>query len=80
VKQFLRPADATVVAEKLLYDCALELGKEGAVQEVYKNYTKSAQMYTNGLLLLEQLLSDVTLEFDKEILQKCIFHFFFSSF
>ena len=40
--------------------------------EALKNFEKSEQYYTNGLLMLELLKSDATEESDKDILKNCI--------
>jgi len=61
--------------KKLVYDFALQLGREGAVQELLHNYEKSEVQYERGLLLLEQLFAEVTSPKDKEVLENFVNNF-----
>jgi hypothetical protein len=72
LRKMLRPNDSVITAEKLIYDFALQLGRDAAVQELLHNYPKADKKYENGLLLLEQLFAEVTAPKDKEILQNYI--------
>eukprot|EP01114_Cavostelium_apophysatum_P000749 TRINITY_DN1067_c0_g1_i1.p1 TRINITY_DN1067_c0_g1~~TRINITY_DN1067_c0_g1_i1.p1 ORF type:complete len:542 (-),score=136.99 TRINITY_DN1067_c0_g1_i1:151-1635(-) len=69
LKQHLKSSETAVVPEKIIYDFALQFGREGAVHELLKRFDKSEQYYDNGLALLEQLLSEATSEHDREVLQ-----------
>jgi len=71
LKQYVK-LETVSSAEKIIYESALDFGKEGAVSEMMKNYEKSEQAYENGLILLDQLLTEATQERDKEILQNFI--------
>jgi len=57
-----------------MYDQALHLGREGAVDEMYDKI-KSEFVYRNGLLLLEQLLIEATDPQDKKILKEYVSRF-----
>jgi hypothetical protein len=61
-----------LLPDKIIYDQALQMGREGGVCELLKNFEKSEEMYSSGLSLIEQLLYDATEESDKEILHSCI--------
>jgi len=61
-----------ISAEKLIYDSALSMGREGGVCEMLKNFEKSSQLYENGLLLIEQLFSEANEDADKETLQNFV--------
>eukprot|EP01116_Phalansterium_solitarium_P022253 TRINITY_DN7280_c0_g1_i1.p1 TRINITY_DN7280_c0_g1~~TRINITY_DN7280_c0_g1_i1.p1 ORF type:complete len:699 (+),score=134.04 TRINITY_DN7280_c0_g1_i1:100-2196(+) len=84
-EQYLRKMDATRAqadpramvpsAEKLIYDFAFYLGREGAYHELLKNFQKSEQLYENGLLLLEQLLADAIQPSDRLALQNYVTNF-----
>ncbi|GAM26990.1 hypothetical protein SAMD00019534_101650 [Acytostelium subglobosum LB1] len=62
----------TFSPNKFIYDTALEMGRNGGVEEMYKDYPKSLQYYTDGLLLLEYLLSISVDKEDQGVLSKYI--------
>jgi len=74
IKKRLKPTDQRLSAEKIMYDQALHLGREGAVDEMYDKI-KSEFVYRNGLLLLEQLLIEATDPQDKKILKEYVSRF-----
>ncbi|EGC29345.1 hypothetical protein DICPUDRAFT_159087 [Dictyostelium purpureum] len=57
-------------ANRVIYENALEFGKKGAVEELYKNYSISIQLYSDAVLLFEYLLSIANNNDDQEILKK----------
>jgi len=61
--------------KKIIYDFALQFGREGAVQELLQNYDKSENLYENGLALMEYLFNEASAAKDKEILQSLIYGF-----
>jgi hypothetical protein len=52
-------------------------GKEGAVAEALLKRGKAMKLYENGLVIIEQLLSESYVESDRVILQTCEFFLFF---
>jgi len=73
--KFPNGSTSLIPTEKMIYDFALHMGREGGVHELLKNLEKSEQMYNNGLSLIEYLFSQATEESDKEILQNFIREF-----
>eukprot|EP01132_Coremiostelium_polycephalum_P000613 gene613-762_t len=61
---------STFSPNQYIYESALEMGRRGAVDEMYKNYSKSLQLYTDGQLLLEYLQSIATDKDDQDILKR----------
>eukprot|EP01133_Synstelium_polycarpum_P012793 gene12793-15012_t len=62
--------NSTFIPNKFIYETALEMGRNGGVEEMYKEYPKSLQCYTDGLLLLEYLLSIAVEKEDIDIIHK----------
>ncbi|KAL6077315.1 Serine/threonine-protein kinase atg1 [Balamuthia mandrillaris] len=71
-KRNLKPTDSALCAEKIIYECALQMGREAAVSEVLKNYPKAKALYSKGLLLLEQLALEAADTTDQEILAQYV--------
>lgn len=68
----VRASDTAHAAPKLMYEYAIQMGLEAAVDEILGNNQKSKWMYTNGHHILRQLLREATSEADKKILQSYI--------
>jgi len=71
----LKPSDAVPSVEKMLYEYAIQMGRIAGVDELWKNYTKSEQVYQTGLLLLETLYYEAADPKDRDIL-----HLYLSAF
>jgi len=71
-KRNLRSTDTNFGAEKMMYIGAMQMGKEAAVAEVLKNYSKGQLLFRKGMLLLQQLASEAHTTADKEVLQNCM--------
>ncbi|KAF2074065.1 hypothetical protein CYY_004634 [Polysphondylium violaceum] len=59
-------------ANKLIYETALDYGRKAAVEEMYTNYSKSLQLYIDGLLLIEYLLTISSDKDDQDTLKNYI--------
>jgi len=60
---------------KIVYDSALEMGKEAAVAEGLNSFRKCPNLYTKGLLLLKLLEREAVDVTDKAIIQEYILAF-----
>lgn len=60
---------------KLIYETALDYGRKGAVEEMYTNYSRSLQLYIDGLLLIEYLSTIANDKDDQDTLKNYISSF-----
>ncbi|EGG25360.1 autophagy protein 1 [Cavenderia fasciculata] len=60
---------------KYIYETALDMGKNGGLEEMYRDYQKALQYYNDGLILLDYLLSIAIDSEDKDVLMKYITSF-----
>lgn len=67
----LRVAPAGNVSQ-MIFEHALELGKHGAVDEMYGNHSESAHWYSESLLLLQVLRNDATARADVVLMEQLI--------
>lgn len=73
LKGSLQPSDVVASPERVLYEYALQLGKEAALdEEMYSNYAKSQVMLQTAVILFEQLLFECSEEADKKTLKSHI--------
>ncbi|EFA86172.1 autophagy protein 1 [Heterostelium album PN500] len=64
--------NASFSPNKLIYESALEMGRNGGVEEMYSDYNKALQYYSDGILLLEYLYSIAIDREDQDILNRYI--------
>eukprot|EP01119_Soliformovum_irregulare_P023910 TRINITY_DN8452_c0_g1_i2.p1 TRINITY_DN8452_c0_g1~~TRINITY_DN8452_c0_g1_i2.p1 ORF type:complete len:154 (-),score=30.15 TRINITY_DN8452_c0_g1_i2:19-480(-) len=75
VKSKVKPYEEASPVEFILYNFALQLGREAAVQELLQNVEKSLGMYSEGLTLLEYLLSESPSSQDRDLLRSFVADF-----
>lgn len=60
------------VPSELLLEFALQMGRDGGVSEILGDFPKAEKLYSNGCVILEQLLSWATHEDDKIFLSDAL--------
>jgi hypothetical protein len=63
------------VASELMLEFALQMGRDGGVSEILGDYSKAEKLYSNGCVILEQLLTWTEHEDDKAFLADALQRF-----
>jgi len=71
----LAPHATSVLPEKLAYDHAMLLSREGALAEKTGMHEKARRLYDDALSLLNSIVPTIPLDRDKELVFKCLLCF-----
>lgn len=69
------PATHARAPTELLYEFALQMGRDGGVSEILRDFAKANKLYANGAVILELLLSLAEESVDRAILVESLQRF-----